>query len=159
MAGIQGGTADGGGTVSGYVLMFTAGSNACTLRKITNYGADAVIAATTGTQIATVPTMSFGPKNMVRVTVELNKTSMTMQYQQYDANGNLGDPINLLTNQKLDETGYNGFGPLVNYVSHGCSSLSIMKFSDLEMAYASSAFDALKNTQYYQGQSRSTSLT
>ena len=150
-AGIQGGTADGGGTVSGYVLMFTAGSNACTLRKITNYGADAVIAATTGTQIATVPTMSFGPKNMVRVTVELNKTSMTMQYQQYDANGNLGDPINLLTNQKLDETGYNGFGPLVNYVSHGCSSLSIMKFSDLEMAYASSAFDALKNTQYYQG--------
>ena len=80
-AGIQGGTADGGGTVSGYVLMFTAGSNACTLRKITNYGADAVIAATTGTQIATVPTMSFGPKNMVRVTVELNKTSMTMQYQ------------------------------------------------------------------------------
>ena len=150
-AGIQGGTVDGGGTVTGYVLMFTAGSNACTLRKITNYGADTTIAATTGTQIATVPTMTFGSRNMVRVTVELNKTSMTMQYQQYDASGNLGSPINLLTNQALDDTGYNGFGPLVNYVGHGCSSLSIMKFSDLEMSYEASAFDALKNVQYYEG--------
>ena len=138
------------GNVSGYALMFTAGSNACTLRKI-SVGADTVLAATTGTQIATVPTMSFGPKNMVRVTVELNKTSVTMQYQTYDASGNLGTPVNLLKDQHLDATGFNGFGPMVNYVGHGCSSLSIMKFSDLEMSYAASAFDALKNTQYYQG--------
>ncbi|MEY8437668.1 InlB B-repeat-containing protein [Atopobiaceae bacterium 24-176] len=137
-------------TVSGYALVFKAGSNACTLRKI-SAGADSVFTESSGTQIATVPTMNFGPKNMVRVTVELNKNSVTMQYQSYDASGNLGDPVNLLKNQPLDNTGFNGFGPLVNYVSHGCSSLSIMKFSDLEMSYAASAFDALKNTQYFQG--------
>lgn len=149
-AGITGATASGGGTVSGYALVFKAGTNACTLRKI-SVGADSVLAETSGTQIATVPTMSFGPRNMVRVTVELNKTSVTMQYQTYDASGNLGNPVNLLKDQPLDATGYNGFGPMVNYVGHGCSSLSIMKFSDLEMSYAASAFDALKNTQYYQG--------
>ncbi len=137
-------------TVSGYVLMFTAGNNACTLRKV-SVGADTTLAAATGTQVASVPAMNFGPKNMVRVTVELNKNNVTMQYQTYDASGNLGDPVNLLKNQPLDNTGFNGFGPLVNYVSHGCSSLSIMKFSDLEMSYAASAFDALKNTQYFQG--------
>ncbi|WP_434310074.1 InlB B-repeat-containing protein [Hominifimenecus sp. rT4P-3] len=137
-----------GGNVQGYALVFAAGSNACTLQKI-NVGVNN--ASMSGSAVTSLPSMNFGPKNTVRLTVELNKDSVTVQYQAYDASGNLGAVTDLLRDQHLDDTGFNGFGPLVNYVQHGCGSLSIMKFVDLEMSYEASAFDALKNVQYYEG--------
>ncbi|MCI8633627.1 MAG: InlB B-repeat-containing protein, partial [Lachnospiraceae bacterium] len=136
-----------GGNVQGYALVFAAGTNACSLQKI-NSG---VNAAMTGSVVKNLPTMNFGPKNTVRLTVELNKNSVTVQYQAYDANGNLGAIADLLRDEPLADTGFNGFGPLVNYTGHGCASLSIMKYVDLEMSYEASAFDALKNVQYYEG--------
>ena len=47
-----------GSNVQGYALIFAAGSNACTLQKI-NAG---VNGGMTGSSVATLPTMNFGPK-------------------------------------------------------------------------------------------------
>lgn len=87
----------------------------------------------------------------VRVSVDIQKDKVTIQKQDYDASGNLGSIVNLVTDLKLESTGYNGFGPFVGYRSHGCSELTTMRFLDLEMKYEATAFDALKTTQYYQG--------
>ena len=59
--------------------------------------------------------------------------------------------MTLLRNQPLNDTGFNGFGPIACYKSHNCSALSMMNFLDLEMSYDSGAFDALKTVQYYEG--------
>ena len=134
-----------GGNVKGYALYFTNG-HVGSIRKI-NVAASGQIS---GSPVASNLNMGIKTGDVVRLTVELNKDSVTIQYQKY-VNGNLSEPVDLLKNFQLDDTGFNGFGPFVNYSSHGCSSLSIMKYSDLEMSYEASAFDALKNVQYYEG--------
>ena len=142
--------------LSGYALYFpcsgsgsssTVGSGQ--IMKITNLGPNA--ATISGTAVKTGLDMGIVKGEKYRLTVELNKDSVTIQYQQYDGSGNLGAIRDLVRDFKLDDTGFNGFGPMVNYKSHGCSSLSIMKYMDLEMSYEASAFDALKNVQYYEG--------
>ena len=135
-----------GSNVSGYALYFT-NSHAASIQKI-NVGVNGQIS---GSNVYSCPSMGIKTGDKVRLSVELNKDSVTIQYQKYDGAGNLGEIKDLARDIKLDDTGFNGFGPFVNYSSHGCSSLSIMKYSDLEMGYEASAFDALKNVQYYEG--------
>lgn len=139
-----------GGKVKGCLLNFTNGL-VPSLRYV-DMAADSVNWGTApGTQIASIDSISWGPKNMVRLTVELSKDKVTVQYQPYDANKNPGEIVTLLRNQPLDDTGFNGFSPIACYSSHGCNALSMMNFLDLEMSYDSSAFDALKTTQYFEG--------
>ena len=80
---------------------------------------------------------------------------MTVQTQSYDASGNLSELHTALRNVSLPQfysgETLNGFGPWVGYSSHGCSAFSAIVYTDLEMSYEASAFDALKTTQYYQG--------
>lgn len=143
-----------GGKLSGYSLFFT-NAHVASIQKINGLAlttADNAAQTISGSQVSSgTYSMGLTSGQTVRIHVELTKKSVTVQYQRYDASGNLGDPQDLIRDFPLDDTGQNGFGPFVNYGGHGCSSLSIMKFSDLEMSYAASAFDALKNTQYYQG--------
>ncbi|WP_296010983.1 InlB B-repeat-containing protein [uncultured Adlercreutzia sp.] len=135
------------GNVQGYALIF-ANNHVGTIQKINTAVNSANI---TGTSVKTNLNMGIKTGDKVRLSVELNKDTVTIQYQKYDANGNLGPITDLVRDFALDDTGFNGFGPLVNYSKHGCASLSIMKYSDLEMGYEASAFDALKNVQYYEG--------
>ena len=142
------------GKVQGYALKFTNGHSASIQKidyAIPSVGASAHEGLIAGTKVSGDYSMGLTTGQVVRLTVELNKDSVTIQYQKYDSSGNLGAIQDLVRDFKLDDTGLNGFGPFVNYSSHGCSSLSIMKFSDLEMSYEASAFDALKNVQYYEG--------
>lgn len=136
--------------VSGYAISFT-NANKPSLQKINKTADSTGWGAAPGTTVANIDNMEFGPKNTVRLSVELTKNYVTVQYQTYDANMTPGDPVTILNRQALDDTGFNGFGPYVSYSSHGCNDLSMMRFVDLEMSYDSSAFDALKTTQYYEG--------
>ncbi|NLQ13762.1 hypothetical protein HGI81_07895 [Olsenella sp. KGMB02461] len=90
--------------------------------------------------------------NKARFTVDLRETSVTVQKQNYDASGNLGTIETLFNGPvALVANGYNGFGPYMQNSSHGCSEFTQFSFLDLEMNYDSSAFDALKTVQYYEG--------
>ena len=143
------------GTLSGYYLRMTGGSNRITnaaIYKVDNFipnnnsiiGGSQVGSATQG--------ISLGAVNKARFTVELRETSVTVQKQDYDAAGNLGEIITLFGGAvPLVANGYNGFGPYMQNSSHNCSAFTQFSFLDLEMAYVSSAFDALKTTQYYEG--------
>ncbi len=143
------------GTLSGYYLRLTGSndkiSNAA-IYKVDNFNPtnNSVIG---GTQVggATQAT-NLGDVNRARFTVELRETSVTVQKQNYDASGNLGE-IDTLFNGPvaLVANGYNGFGPYMQNSSHGCQVFTQFSFLDLEMKYDSSAFDALKTTQYYEG--------
>lgn len=142
------------GKVQGYALKFTNGHSA-SIQKV-DYAIPSVAGSAHetligGTKVSGDYSMGLSTGQVVRLTVELNKDSVTIQYQKYDSSGNLGPIQDLVRDFKLDDTTFNGFGPFVNYSSHGCQSLSIMKFMDLEMSYEASAFDALKNVQYYEG--------
>lgn len=113
-----------------------------------NYGALVTTPAAPGDK--TTFSMGLTATKKARMTVELQKNKVTIQTQQYDTKGNLGDPVTAAS-VALQDTGYNGFGPFVGYQSHGCNELTVMRFLDLEMAYEATAFDALKTTQFYEG--------
>ncbi|MEE1420333.1 MAG: InlB B-repeat-containing protein, partial [Eggerthellaceae bacterium] len=143
------------GTLTGYYLRLTGASNAinnAAIYQVSNYNPtnNSVIG---GTQVGSASeATNLGPVNKARFTVDLRETSVTVQKQNYDASGNLGTietlfkgPVALVAN------GYNGFGPYMQNSSHGCSEFTQFSFLDLEMKYDSSAFDALKTTQYYEG--------
>ena len=143
------------GTLSGYYLRLTGSSDKISnaaIYKVDNFNPtnNSVIG---GTQVggATQAT-NLGDVNRARFTVELRETSVTVQKQNYDASGNLGE-IDTLFNGPvaLVANGYNGFGPYMQNSSHGCQVFTQFSFLDLEMKYDSSAFDALKTTQYYEG--------
>ncbi len=144
--------------VSGYLLYFAAGSaasgtGAWEIRKINNIAADSLTNAFAGTSIKS-GSFSLGSLKKIRLTVELKKESLTIQQQAYDASGNLSAPVDVVRNLEIPQftaNTLNGFGPWVGYSSHGCSGFSSIIYTDLEMTYEASAFDALKYVQYYEG--------
>ena len=158
------------GKVYGYLLYFDAASAAggtgkMIVKKVNGVPADSLTFAFTGGAHGSAfspnaisgseKSVSLGSKKKLRLTVELKQDSMTVQTESYDASGNLTDlqtPIrNLSIPQFYAGETLNGFGPWVGYTSHGCSAFSAIVYTDLEMSYEASAFDALKTTQYYQG--------
>ena len=111
--------------------------------------------------------MSSGTK--VRFSVVIKEDSVVVLMRRY-TNGVLGEAVNIFNGRtKSNSTGAKGsstdvnyavplpnspggcFGPLVNYTSHACSAMSYFTFGDLQMGVGQTAFDALKNVQYYQG--------
>ena len=102
-------------------------------------------ASVVASQAFTVPSDT----KKMRVSVDLQETSVTLQQQDYRSDGTFGTIQTLFGGAKsMNRTGYNGFGPAVLYAGHGCSQASFFSFNDLEMTYEANAFDALKNTQY-----------
>lgn len=151
-----------GGKVYGYLLYFSAsdaasGTGNMVIKKINGVAADSLTDAFTGgSNVAnSAASVSLGAQKKLRLTVELKQDSVTVQTQSYDASGNLSELHTALRNVSLPQfysgETLNGFGPWVGYSSHGCSAFSAIVYTDLEMSYEASAFDALKTTQYYQG--------
>lgn len=144
---------DQNGKLTGYALYFSSisGASATASIKQINNAAGNTISDLQAYGSYSVG-VSLGSAKKVRIMVELTETTITVQLQQYDANNNLtGAPVTLFNGPvTLGKTGYNGFGPLVGYASHNCTGLTSYQFLDLEMSYQASAFDALKNVQYYQ---------
>ncbi|MEY8368654.1 InlB B-repeat-containing protein [Anaerovoracaceae bacterium 42-11] len=149
------------GKVSGYLLYFDAGAAAggtgnITIKKVSGVPADSLTNAFTscGNVAGSNQSFSLGAQKKVRLTVELKKDTVTIQQQAYDASGQLSEVKDVLRNFQIDQFAsetLNGLGPWVGYSSHGCSGFSAIVYTDLEMSYEASAFDALKYVQYYQG--------
>jgi len=88
----------------------------------------------------------------INVNMVVSQGSIKCGYSQYtkDANNNLvkGTEASLFNYSVplANQTGFNGFGPIVSYTSHGCSSLTMFTFSSLSMKVDTSADNALKQT-------------
>ncbi len=146
--------------IYGYIMLYgdLNGSNEPTTLSIYKVnGLDPVTSLTpayTATKVASV-SASLGSQKKARITVELKKDTVTIQQQNYGANNVLGSATNIMKDQSIPQLiegeTLNGFGPFVGYASHGCAALSMFQYTDLEMSYESTAFDALKTAQYYQG--------
>ena len=95
-------------------------------------------------------TFNLGSSKKARIDVDLQSKSLTVQQRNYTSSGTFEEIKTLFGGKAvaMEATGYNGFGPMAAYKSHGCSQLSSFVFSDLEMNYEANAFDALKNVQY-----------
>lgn len=150
------------GKLYGYLLYFDAGNaysgtGAVSIKKINGISADSETTVFTGQSTVSGADKSFslGSQKKVRLTCELKENSLTIQQQAFSSDGNLSDPVNVLTNFSIPQfyggKKLNGFGPWVGYSSHGCTDFSSIIYTDLAMSYEASAFDALKNVQYYQG--------
>ena len=153
------------GKLYGYLLYFDAsqavsGTGAMTVKKLNGVTPGTVtgrneVPAFTAADMGVSASVPLGDQKKIRLTVELKQDSMTVQTQAYDASGNLGSLNTALRNTSIPQfysgETLNGFGPWVGYNSHNCSGFSSIIYTDLEMSYEASAFDALKTTQYYQG--------
>ena len=149
------------GKLYGYLLYYSGintSSGAATLGIYKVNGvtpaANTVTTSYLGSVVASKGT-SLGNQRKARISVELKRDEITVQSQAYDASGNLGAITNIYDKYKIpqvmEDNTLNGFGPFVGYSAHGCASLSLFQYTDLEMSYETTAFDALKNVQYYQG--------
>ena len=150
---------DANGLLQGYAFyIIPRGSNTniqqvadAYIYKLKNF--NAMNSTAVGGDLVAQTTIDLGAAKKLRISIDLQKDKTTVQSQPYDSAGNLigFTPTNNFVNIPLEVNGYNGFGPIVGYTSHGCASLTVFKYLDLEMAFESSAFDALKTVQYYQG--------
>ncbi len=154
------------GKVYGYLLYFDAasakaGTGAMSIKRVNGVDVSNYTVADADTFIgqSAVPgssaSVSLGDQKKLRLTVELKQDTVTVQTQSYNSAGNLSELYTALRNVSIPQfysgETLNGFGPWVGYHSHGCSAFSAIVYTDLEMSYEASAFDALKTTQYYQG--------
>ncbi len=148
------------GKTSGYLLYFDAksaasGNASISIRKVNDVNANSETSGFAGTVVSgSQTTIPLGTQKKVRLTVELKKESVTIQQQAYDGSGNLSDVQTVLRDFQIPQFkdhDLNGLGPWVGYASHGCSGFSAIVYTDLEMTYEASAFDALKYVQYYEG--------
>lgn len=150
---------DNNGILQGYVFYIIPRGSGTNIQqtadayiyKLNNFNAMSTTSVG-GTSLGST-TIDLGAAKKLRISIDLQETKVTVQSQPYDSAGNLIGltPTNNFVNIPLEKNGYNGFGPIVGYTSHGCSSLTVFKYLDLEMAFESSAFDSLKTVQYYQG--------
>lgn len=146
---------DGSGNLKGYVFYYkftSATSGTAYIYRLNGVNAGTTMRSASLSSNATAVTSTAfsipSDTKKVRMTAELTPTSVTLQQQDYAANGSLSDPKDLFKNVALTSTGYNGVGPIVSYTSHGCSSLSAFTFSDIVMTYEDNAFESLRSTQY-----------
>lgn len=122
--------------------------------KLTNWGVNSNSIAKGNCLKQT--TIDLGAAKKIRISMDIQQDRVTVQSQPYDSAGNLigATPTNnflsVPTPAPEPVASHGGFGPIVGYGSHGCASLSVFKYLDLEMAFDTSAFDALKTVQYYQ---------
>ncbi|MGN0518348.1 MAG: InlB B-repeat-containing protein [Acutalibacteraceae bacterium] len=143
------------GKLSGYLLFYqfsSATAGTIYLKKINSVDAkitkDTITNTSTATNIKSCP-FSLSSTKKARIDVDLRSNSITAQQRNYLADGTFGPTLTMFDGKvTLDRTGYNGFGPVTAYSSHGCSSLSTFTFSDLEMTYEANAFEVLQSVQY-----------
>lgn len=142
------------GILNGYMLYYNW-PNTVRIARIDNYNA---MAYSSNNQTVPLPatnlatkSVSLGSGTKLRLHVELEKDKVTVTQRKYSGTV-LGDEEVLFNKVALpiQEKNGNGFGPIVGYKTHGCASMTYFTFGDLQMTYAATAFDALKNVQYAQ---------
>ncbi len=144
------------GKLNGYLLFYqftsqTAGN--IYILKINNIDASAIntasITALYGSAVSKTTFSLDATTKKSRIDVDLQSNKLTVQQRNYKSDGTFSELQTLFGGSvSIPNSGYNGFGPMIAYKSHGCSELTSFVYSDLEMTYEANAFDALKNTQY-----------
>ena len=135
--------------LTSYMLYYTWPSTVG-VYKFTNVAANTATFSGSAVQTKSV---SLGSGMKFRIKVVLEKDKVTVSQRQYNTStGALGNEVILFDNLSIpvQAGGGNGFGPIVQYKSHGCSSMTYFEYGDLSMTYEATAFDALKNVQYAQ---------
>lgn len=153
-AGIQGSSTSA--TVNGYLLFYAFSTQTSgTIYLIPMSGVNAMNFQTSNvtslySKAVATDTFNLGASKKARIDVDLQSTQLTVQQRNYTSTGTFEQTKTLFGGKAvaMNPTGYNGFGPMAAYKSHGCSELSSFVFSDLEMNYEANAFDSLKNVQY-----------
>ena len=145
-------TADG--KLNGYLLYYygfsATGTGTVAIYKLTNIDASNAQSANLKGTLVKSQSFSLGAQKKARISVDLQKDKVTVQQQNFNADNTLADVQTLFSGSvPIALTGYNGFGPLMGYASHGCAGMTSYQFLDLDMTYEASSFDALKNVQYY----------
>ena len=145
------------GLLNGYLLYYTnintsSGTANVGIRKVTNFNAkNSALENALGSYSTSPVSTTLGSTKKARISVDLQKDKVTVQQQAYNPDGTLGEVQTLFGGPvAIDSVGGNGFGPLIGYQSHSCSDMTSYQFTDLEMNYEASSFDALKNVQYYE---------
>ena len=138
---INGGTTGTGSskTISGYLLLISASLNSVTLYRLNDgVNVDALHNSGSGAPGTVVATYSATIPSKSHIEMSITSTSVTATIQALDASGNLtGSKSTMFNSQALTNSGFGGFGPFVLYSSHGCSSASAFRFSNIEMALGS----------------------
>ena len=135
--------------LTSYMLYYTWPSTVG-VYKLTNVAANTATFSGSAVQTKSV---SLGSGMKFRIKVVLEKDKVTVSQRQYNTStGALGNEVILFDNLSIpvQAGGGNGFGPIVQYKSHGCQSMTYFEYGDLSMTYEATAFDALKNVQYAQ---------
>lgn len=136
---------------SGMVYLLKVNQNANTMSNASSSTIVNGLATTVGTG---VPFTIDSTTKKINVNMIVSPDKIECTYSQYtkDANNNLvKGSENALFNYQIaqaNQTGYNGFGPLVSYTSHNCNVLTMFTFSNLAMSVNTSADNALKQTTW-----------
>ena len=149
------------GNLKGYGVYFQWSGTSATpyIIEFKNYSPTASGTMSGYNTVATgSPITGLGNGVKIHISVVLQKDQVNVYVRRYN-NGVLGEAQNVFDGLSTTSTKAvslpnkygNGFGPFVNYKSHGCASMTYFTFSDLQMGQSVTAFDALKNVQYYQG--------
>ena len=153
------------GKINGYALFIVPSSSSAnataTIYKLTNWDVNSSkLVNGQATAVGSSKTINLGANRKARISLDIGKVDqnggrVVVQTQPLDANNN---PISVRPVEDFNvllpvhgDSSHGGFGPIVSYKSHGCSSLTVFKYLDLEMKFDASAFDALNTVQYYQG--------
>ncbi len=129
---------DASGTLKAYALDFNNTNTGCKLVDISN-GTNAASFHTGGLSTLAVGTsvMTFSrpASNKFRIDMDILPTSAVLTFTPYDTAGNL-EPAKAqnATIPGLNNTGFSGFGPYVNYCGHGCQSLTHIHFGNMQMS-------------------------
>jgi len=153
---INGGTTGTGSskTINGYLLLISASLNSVSLYRLNGVNVDQLHNNGTGAQSSLIATYTATIPSKSHIELSITSTSLTGTIQGLDASGNLtGSKSTMFNSQTLTNTGFGGFGPFVLYSSHGCSSASAFRFSNVEMAFGgilsgSSSLEAYQYAQY-----------
>jgi gliding motility-associated-like protein len=153
---INGGTSGTGAskTISGYLLLVNAGLTNVSIYKLTNVNIDNLHNSGTGAPGTLVASYSSTIYSQSHIELSITSTSVTATIQQVDASGNLlGSKSTMFNSLAITNSGYGGFGPFVYYSSHGCTSASAFRFSNLEMAFGgvlsgNSSLEAYKYAEF-----------
>ena len=160
---------DSSGYIHGYLLFYQVGSsttvNSVNLYKI-NDNVSASTFHTTSSNFGSVlssycgapVTIANSPSWSSLMDIELKITPTSLIVKQKASSVSDYSTMGSGT-YTLASTGYNGFGPLVQYTSHGCSQASTFTFSNLSMSFSdatastTSAFSSLQYADYLQNSS------
>jgi LPXTG-motif cell wall-anchored protein len=96
------------------------------------------------TQVASVTGVDWN--SMMDIRLEIKPNNIMVEQKATGA-----DTYVEVMNEAMNETAYNGFGPLVQYSSHGCSDATQFRFTKLKMGFAassSSVMDALAKANF-----------